>query len=261
LTIELPRSPIPYATKEKNREISNVVVDSLKECDIQLQAMARCDDRIAKFEELLAQMRTDLYGSIEALSSKIESTAAATAPIKRGVPRIISDVQLVPPRINTTREDEMDESEAISDQEDWPPIAGRSRSKSKVKIPTPAKHSRKAGGGKSKISSGEENARQRSSLYSGSTPRRRPPKNAAVTIRTNPDGPFYAEIIKQARERVNFKELGITNPRMRRAANGGILIEILGSEETAKADALASRLRESHRTKCGSSSPCCHGGH
>jgi len=51
-------------------------------------------------------------------------------------------------------------------------------------------------------------------------------------------------VIKQAREGINLKDLGITNPRMRRAANGGILIEIPGSDETTKADALASRLRE-----------------
>jgi len=159
----------------RKRETTNTVVDSLKECDIQLQAMARCDDRIAKFEELLAQMRTDLYGSIEALSNKIENTAAATAPHKREVPRIISDVQLVPPRTNTTREYEMDESEAkTSDQEDWPLIAGRSRDK-QVKIATPVKRIREVGG-KPKISSVEESARQRSSLFSGSTLRRRPPK-------------------------------------------------------------------------------------
>jgi len=40
-----------------------------------------------------------------------------------------------------------------------------------------------------------------------------------VTIRTNPDGPSYAEVIRQAREGVNLKELGINNLRMRRAAN------------------------------------------
>jgi len=71
--------------------------------------------------------------------------------------------------------------------------------------------------------------------------RKRPPKNAAVTIKTNPDGPSYAEVIRQAREAVNLKDLGIVNPRMRRA---GILIEVPGLEGSVKADALASRLRD-----------------
>jgi len=84
------RSTIELLRNRRKRETPTAVVDSLKDCDIQLQAMARCDDRIAKFEELLMQMRTDLYGSIEALSNKIESTAAATAPPKRSMPRIIS---------------------------------------------------------------------------------------------------------------------------------------------------------------------------
>jgi len=113
-----------------------------------------------------------------------------------------------------------------------------------VKIATPVKYSQGADGNRLKTSSVEDNTRQRSSLFSGNTPRKRPSKNAAVTIRTNPDGPSYAEVIRQAREGVNLKELGITNPRMRRAANGGILIEIPDSEGTMKTDALASRLCE-----------------
>jgi len=98
--------------KKRNKELSTVV-ESLQECDVQLQAMARCDERIAKFEDFLVQMRADIYGSIEALSNKIEKTAAAAALPKRSVPRIISDIQLVPPRTNPNTRDEsnLDESE------------------------------------------------------------------------------------------------------------------------------------------------------
>lgn len=39
-------------------------------------------------------------------------------------------------------------------------------------------------------------------------------------------------------------EIGITNPRIRRAANGGIIIEVLGADGAAKADNLAVRIRE-----------------
>jgi len=91
--------------KRKSRDLSTVV-ESLQECDVQLQAMARCDERIAKFEGLLAQMRADLYGLIEVLSNRIEKTATAAAPPKRGVPRIVSDIQLAPPRTNPNAQDD-----------------------------------------------------------------------------------------------------------------------------------------------------------
>jgi len=74
--------------------------------------------------------------------------------------------------------------------------------------------------------------------------RRRALRNAAVAIKANSDGLSYAEIIKQAKEKVNLKELGISNPRMRRAANGGVLIEIPGPEGALKADTLAAHLRD-----------------
>jgi len=74
--------------------------------------------------------------------------------------------------------------------------------------------------------------------------RKRAPRNAAMAIKANSGGLSYAEIIKLARERINLKELGIENPRMRRAANGGVIIEIAGPESAVKADSLASRLRD-----------------
>jgi len=69
--------------------------------------------------------------------------------------------------------------------------------------------------------------------------RRRAPRNATVSIKSSSDDLSYAEIIKYARENVNLKDLGIVNLRMRRAANGGVLIEISGSEGTIKVDLLA----------------------
>jgi len=74
--------------------------------------------------------------------------------------------------------------------------------------------------------------------------RRRAPQNAAVAIKLRVDCPLYADIIKQARDKVNLKDQGITNPRMRRAVNGGVIIEIPGPEGATKADILASRLHD-----------------
>jgi len=72
---------------------------------------------------------------------------------------------------------------------------------------------------------------------------RRPSKNTAVAFKSHPDGTSYANIIKRAKEGVDLKQLGIVNSRMRRA-NGGVLIEIPGSEEAIKVNSLSSCLRE-----------------
>jgi len=65
-----------------------------------------------------------------------------------------------------------------------------------------------------------------------------------VAIKTRPDDSTYAKIIKQSRKResVDLKQLGITNPRLHKVANGSVLIEV--SKGVIKADSLVSRLRE-----------------
>lgn len=74
-------------------------------------------------------------------------------------------------------------------------------------------------------------------------PRRRIQKNAVVTIKVEEGRSSYAEILKRARENINIKELGIANPKIRRTANGGILLEIPGIDGHRRADELANRLR------------------
>lgn len=54
----------------------------------------------------------------------------------------------------------------------------------------------------------------------------------------------YADILKTAKEGISLTELGISNPRIRKAANGGIIIEVRGADSASKADSLANKLRE-----------------
>jgi len=195
---------------------------------------------MSRFEELLAQMRGDLYGSMEVLTERIRKTASVVDPSKRDAPRIISDVQLVPPCIVFSRDfANPNWTEEASDLEPWTEVTTRRKKKS-VKLETPANS--ETGLVSMTVDKSNTNNRQRPQL--AGNVRRRPPKNAAVTIKVGSDGPSYAEIIKRAREGVDLKQLGIQNPRMRRAANGGVLIEISGPERTVKADSLAIRLRE-----------------
>ncbi|XP_032690656.1 uncharacterized protein LOC116853630 [Odontomachus brunneus] len=75
-------------------------------------------------------------------------------------------------------------------------------------------------------------------------PRRKVPKTAAVTITGRDAGFSYSDALRTAREKISLAELGIEQTRIRRAVNGGVLIEIGGTEGPAKAESLASRLSE-----------------
>jgi len=186
-------------------------------------------------------MRTDLYGSSEAISEKINQTAASVdSPKKREVPKIISNVQLVPSRPTPRREEHTHEDlDYCSDEEEWTEVKAKKHRKSvrldmrgekpmEVAMPAAANADRHV----------------KSPPLPSSGMRRRVPRAAAVSIKANTDGLSYVDIIKLARENVNFKDLGITNPRMRRAANDGVIIEISDPEGAIKVDTLAFRLRK-----------------
>lgn len=66
-------------------------------------------------------------------------------------------------------------------------------------------------------------------------PRRRVPRTAAVAIRGNSSDFSYAEAIKRARTDISVEQLGIKNSRIRRALNGGLIIEIPGPDNDKKA--------------------------
>jgi len=82
-------------------------------------------------------MKTDLYDSIEAIADKVTRTAATVEPPKRGIPRIISDVQLVPPRaipghgLDAASQNELD---PFSDLETWMEVTSRRNRKRQVRI-------------------------------------------------------------------------------------------------------------------------------
>jgi len=60
--------------------------------------------------------------------------------------------------------------------------------------------------------------------------KRRPPKTVAVAIKGE-DGFSYADALKKACTEIFLKEIGINATKIRRAANGGIVIEIPGKTE------------------------------
>jgi len=216
------------------------------DCDESLQTISKYNEKLTRFEEMIRQMKSNLYGSLETIANKVTRSVVTVDLPKRGVPRIISDVQLVPPRPITTQGLDAgthDESEPFSDLETWTEVTNKRSRKRQVRINAArnddVEESMEVAAGV--VGAGNNDRRLPPSALSNIT-RRRAPRNAAVAIKTNPDGMSYAEIIKQAREEVNLKDLGITNPWMRRAANGGVLIEISGPEGAAKE--LAAHLRD-----------------
>lgn len=85
----------------------------------------------------------------------------------------------------------------------------------------------------------------RSEMRSRRDGKRRLPSTAAVALRTLEDGGIsYADILKQAKSGISLADLRIDNPRIRKAVNGGIIIEVPGADGAERADRLANRLRE-----------------
>lgn len=53
----------------------------------------------------------------------------------------------------------------------------------------------------------------------------------------------YAEALKKARSKISLDDLRIEHTKVRKVANGGMLIEVLGPDGPSKANALTEQLR------------------
>jgi len=76
----------------------------------------------------------------------------------------------------------------------------------------------------------------------GETTLKRPPKTAAVQVTCHPGQ--CAETMRLARERVNLRNLGISELRPQRARTGALLLEVPGADGAARADAVAREMQE-----------------
>lgn len=73
--------------------------------------------------------------------------------------------------------------------------------------------------------------------------RRRPPRSAAIAIRGRGEDFSYRDAILRAREAIPMEDRNV-DTRVRRAANGALLIEVMGKDSTERANRLASHIRE-----------------
>lgn len=72
----------------------------------------------------------------------------------------------------------------------------------------------------------------------------RPPVSSAVSINGRTEGFSYIAALKSARENIDLETLGIKETRVRKAVNGGFLIEVFGEDSRVKAEKLGMRIRE-----------------
>ncbi|XP_049886839.1 uncharacterized protein LOC126381400 [Pectinophora gossypiella] len=79
-------------------------------------------------------------------------------------------------------------------------------------------------------------------------PRLHPPRTAAVVMQLQPaaaeSGASYADILREAKSKVDLQSLGISGLRIRKAATGARVLEVAGASSAEKADSLAAKLRE-----------------
>lgn len=127
---------------------------------------------------------------------------------------------------NREKDREMD----ISDREDgWQRIGTKKEMKG---------YKERRDGGKERDRDKEESKPKKETL------RRRLPVTAAVTITAKERKTNNGDRLRKAREKVSLEELGIKDTKIRMAANGGILIEVMGQEMDKLADKLANKLRD-----------------
>lgn len=64
---------------------------------------------------------------------------------------------------------------------------------------------------------------------------RKPPRTAAIVVTSKKENLTYAEVLKKARDNISLQDLDINSTEIRRAANGGLIIEVLGPDGSIRA--------------------------
>lgn len=197
-------------------------------------------------------------------NSKNDTPRGIERPLPQRTPRIrpkiTSNVQLVPPRdrlgnkgerdgVNTDTGSDRRARDTRVDKGGWTE-ARKARRRSSVKD-----QGGRAGTPSSRKPTTGPKDRPNDVGKPGTTTTRRPPKTAAVMIVGREEGFSYAEALKKARESISLEQLEIDRTKIRRAANGGILIEVLGPGGAGKALALKEKLHEILQDKAVISRP------
>lgn len=217
-------------------EKKNIIRNSEKSINKQIRDLIRKRAEVRKSRKELGNTTNEDTGSIE---NKHFPPLLQRTPRNR--PRIISNVRIAPPRdpmnrivtageMNPNREDSKDSSS----QKEWKKVSGRRKSNSK-KMPMD----------RDPMDLPEKLTREKNRRISGK-PRnnQKPLKNAAILITSRKEEFTYADMLRNARVNISLDELQIKATKIRTAANGGMLIEVLGPDSQDRAKALATKLQD-----------------
>ncbi|KMQ90172.1 gag-pol polyprotein [Lasius niger] len=170
----------------------------------------------------------------------------------RTKPRITANVQIVPPKAGN----ESGKKNKVEGRKSIPTEASGDGSGTKkdgwIKIPRRNEGRNKQGvrGQKGDLSTSIKLKNKETSINRNqkdgkpAIATRKPPRTAAVMITGLKEEFSYAAALKKARESIELDKLEIERTKIRRAANGSLLIEVLGPNGSSKASALEEKLRE-----------------
>lgn len=230
-----------------------------------MEALRGVDERMCGLMRFLETIRKDALGSCESSTGRSigDVRPDGGTPFRGGPgPRIVENIQLVPPREGNQRPliDERTEDEAGS-LYSWTRVRrpkmerrrhprdpnefsepGGSASVGSAFVEPPRTYAERLRRGRPSRPSGLDAPRPDPSRIKPPN-QRKPPRSAAVAIRPLKGEQAYAEVMRKARDHVSLAELGINDTRVRKSANGSLLIEISGPNNAAKADLLAERLK------------------
>ncbi|KMQ90966.1 hypothetical protein RF55_9221 [Lasius niger] len=164
-------------------------------------------------------------------------------------PRVIANVQLAPPCGSGTPNKRKSGSAAKAEVEskdspmgtkcgtdlDWSATNRNGRRRARLKSDSARS------GGNLASTQPKEGDKRSSARETG--PNRRLPKIAAVLITSRSEDSSYRDALLRARKKISLTDLKIERTRIRRAANGGYLIEIMDTDGKDKAKPLLGKLR------------------
>lgn len=161
--------------------------------------------------------------------------------------KVVANIQVAPPRSRINqKQPKLDHSIIDSNREDdkWKTVGkgGRGIAREPFRIPGNSDSRGSAPGtpgAKNKINKGN----RKMSGGAVGPGKRWTPKPALITITRNSEEFSYARILSTAREKVSLKNIGITKTKIRKAANGGYIIEVPGSNDASLANSQQEKLK------------------
>lgn len=248
-----PRNDGRYGTQPQDPAmIVETKDDRIDEC---IKAVRGMEENLREMSLFLGNLRVGGRGEGGAqMEATLGGVGRGFTERGKARPRIISDIQLVPPRNETQNAGSTDgEGKDREGQTPWSLVKNRPRGRRRSQINSVdlssvdgAVQEPRAMSYADKLRHTSTGGRSRAIATGAERPllsRRRAPRSAAVAIRPiNIEQPL-ADLMRKARGGVSLEDFGIVDSRIRRTANGSLLVEIPGPEGSAKADKLADRLR------------------